>query len=203
MGFIYKITNNINQKNYVGKTDSDINYRWRQHLSDSKKDRCKNRPLYRAMNKYGIENFSIELIEETKDTINREMYWIKTLDTYKHGYNATIGGDGKSYVDDEQILELNAAGLSNSQIILKTGYDKATIAKYLRNNQRIKNKAVVKFSKKVFCVELGLTFDSQHSAARHIKPEADRDSLSGIAGKISLCCRGVRHSAYGYTWNYI
>ena len=63
MGFIYKIINNINDKVYIGKTDFSIEKRWAEHKKDSQKD-LKNRPLYRAMNKYGIENFSIEIVEE-------------------------------------------------------------------------------------------------------------------------------------------
>ena len=60
MAFIYVITNNLNQKKYVGKTTTTIKQRWQQHIKDSKKDDISNRPLYAAFNKYGIENFSIQ-----------------------------------------------------------------------------------------------------------------------------------------------
>lgn len=56
------------------------------------------------MRKYGIENFHIELIEETDSPEEREAYWINKLDTYKNGYNATLGGDGKKYIDYELVL---------------------------------------------------------------------------------------------------
>lgn len=55
MAFIYKITNLVNGKVYIGKTEETIEKRFRQHLSESNKDRCKNRPLYRAIRKYGKE----------------------------------------------------------------------------------------------------------------------------------------------------
>jgi len=52
--------------------------------------------LYKAFNKYGIENFSIAKIEECPDEalFEREKYWIKELNTYHFGYNATLGGEG-------------------------------------------------------------------------------------------------------------
>lgn len=63
-----------------------------------KKERCEKRPLYDAMNKYGVENFIVEELEYVKDEnilSEREVYWIKELETYgSKGYNATKGGDG-------------------------------------------------------------------------------------------------------------
>lgn len=73
MGYIYKITNKINHKMYIGKTNyADPYDRFKEHIRDSKKERCKNRPLYRAMNKYGLENFEFEVIEETACASDRE-----------------------------------------------------------------------------------------------------------------------------------
>lgn len=99
MSYIYCITNLINSKKYVGKTTTTIDERWQEHCSDSKKDRCNKRPLYDAFNKYGIENFKIEELEYVEDDSKlseREIYWIKELQTYGcNGYNATKGGDGK------------------------------------------------------------------------------------------------------------
>ena len=59
MGHIYLITNNINGKKYVGKTELSIKKRWKQHIKDSKREKCEIRPLYRAIRKYGQNNFSI------------------------------------------------------------------------------------------------------------------------------------------------
>ena len=68
MGYIYKISNDINDKVYIGKTCETVNSRFKEHLRDYKKDTEENRPLYRAMNKYGIEHFSIEQIDECPDS---------------------------------------------------------------------------------------------------------------------------------------
>lgn len=56
-GYIYKITNKVNGKAYVGKTTDTVQVRWEEHLKDSKRKRCANRPLYRAIRKYGTSGY--------------------------------------------------------------------------------------------------------------------------------------------------
>ena len=94
MGYIYKITNNINNKCYVGQTERTIKIRWLEHIRPSKYK--VDLPLYRAIRKYGVDNFSIEEIEECDNAIldEREIYWIDYFDAYRSGYNCTEGGGG-------------------------------------------------------------------------------------------------------------
>ena len=100
MGFIYKITNNINNKIYIGKTNRDINVRFQEHIdsSNSINSPSYNYYLHRAFRKYGIENFSIDKIEEVSEELinEREKYWIKYYDSYNNGYNLTLGGEGNT-----------------------------------------------------------------------------------------------------------
>lgn len=96
IGFIYKITNNLNKKCYIGQTHFTVEKRWKEHQQDSHKEFLQKRPLYNAIKKYGIENFSIETIEEVANNLlnEREEYWIKYYNSYGNtGYNATLGGD--------------------------------------------------------------------------------------------------------------
>ena len=56
-GFIYKITNKVNNKIYIGKTMTSIEKRFQEHIRESRKERAENRPLYRAIRKYGKREF--------------------------------------------------------------------------------------------------------------------------------------------------
>ena len=96
MGYIYKITNIINNKVYIGKTSKTIEKRFEEHKK--KASEYSNRHLYNAMNFYGIDNFQIEQIESCpNDQLNKkEIYWISFFDSTNSdkGYNLTLGGDG-------------------------------------------------------------------------------------------------------------
>ena len=96
MGYIYKITNTINNKIYIGQTRQTPQIRFNRHLLEAK--RHTNRYLYDAMNKYGYDNFVLETIEEIEDkNLNeREIYWINYYhsDNKQYGYNMTSGGGG-------------------------------------------------------------------------------------------------------------
>ena len=155
MGYIYCITNLINRKKYVGKTTSTIEKRFKEHCRDSRKERCNKRPLYDAMNKYGIENFKIDKLEYIKDDnllANREKYWIKKLNTWGHtGYNASKGGDGKILYNYKEIINLYKIGYSQKQISEKIGCCTHTISKILKTNNIVirggRSKIILQFDK--------------------------------------------------------
>ena len=88
---IYQITNKVNHESYIGKTTKSLNERFKRHTILHKKG---NTHLYRAMRKYGIENFCVEQISECldlEDLNQKEKYYISTL---QPKYNMTKGGDG-------------------------------------------------------------------------------------------------------------
>lgn len=96
MGYIYKITNIVNNKLYIGQTRKTIEERFQMHIKKAKQHT--NRYLYDAMNKYGYDNFIPSEIEECDDGLldEREIYWIAYYNTTnkQYGYNMTIGGGG-------------------------------------------------------------------------------------------------------------
>jgi group I intron endonuclease len=88
---IYKITNKINNKAYVGWSNN-IERRFKEHQTCGGRSRI---PLDLAIQKYGINNFTYEIIEECsiEELNERETYWITTLETHLTGYNCNTGGD--------------------------------------------------------------------------------------------------------------
>ena len=100
MSFIYKIINDINDKVYIGKTDFSLEKRFKEHCKDAFRKNSSSRPLYSAMQKYGIHHFFIQQIEEieSEKASEREKYWIEYYNSYKQGYNATLGGDGTGFI---------------------------------------------------------------------------------------------------------
>ena len=110
MGYIYKITNHINGKVYIGQTRNLIEYHWQHHLykgrNPDKPDT--NYPLYRAMRKYGLENFSILQVEEIDNELldERECYWIQQENSLTpNGYNCDLGGKGVNKYNYDEILK--------------------------------------------------------------------------------------------------
>lgn len=91
--YIYKITNKINGKSYIGQT-TDYQRRFREHRNKGYGEEP-NKPLYNAFDKYGINNFDFEVIEDLTENYNeREKYWIQYYNTLlPNGYNIEPGGE--------------------------------------------------------------------------------------------------------------
>ena len=132
MGLIYKITNQINGKIYIGQTIGTLSKRWREHCFEASNG-AKTYYLYQAMRKYGIENFNIEQIEQcSNDLLNeREIYWITKYNSYEKGYNLTPGGNGADTSKHSEIFKLWDQGFGIKTISEKIGYDRNTITKIL------------------------------------------------------------------------
>ena len=132
-GYIYKITNKVNGMSYIGQTRYTVEFRWRQH--QHKKD---NTYLHNSIRKYGIENFTVETLEEcsVEELNSKEIYYIAKYNTFNEGYNLTIGGEGRrKIVSDnqyEEIKELYLSGFSSHKIASLFNVDKATIIKILK-----------------------------------------------------------------------
>lgn len=207
MPYIYKITNNINGKIYIGKTNFTVEKRWKEHCNDFKKETLQKRPLYSAMKKYGIENFSVEEVEYLDTPLEaeeREKYWIEYYGSFKYGYNATRGGDGKTYADYDLIYSLWNEGKNNKEIQEITKYDYLTISIALSNynisSEEKQRRGRINIQKPVAKLDKNtLQIIKVYSSVE----EAYRDLQKQTSGHIAEVCKGKRKSAYGYSWKYL
>lgn len=177
---IYKITNLINNKSYIGQSVK-IEERWNEHKIDSfnKNADTYNSLFYKAIRKYGLENFKFEVLEEClQEQLNeREKYWITHYHTWVgddkcQGYNLTTGGEGvglkliklnQNEIDEIVDLILNSS-LSFKEIALKF---KVT-SSYIRslNKGRYRNNPLLKYplretnyrkpKEDCYCIECGV-----------------------------------------------
>lgn len=101
--YIYHITNKINGKKYIGKT-IDLTHRIETHWSSLKNQKHHSTKLQRAVNKYGIYNFTLTYQEvEVNDEFELnllEMKEIQKFDSFTNGYNMTFGGEGNNTIFD-------------------------------------------------------------------------------------------------------
>lgn len=116
-GIIYKITNTLNGKFYIGKTIYPLSHRWKQHqTSATKGSACL---IHTALRKHGIQNFIAEVIDTVtnpSDLNNREIAAIREM---KPQYNMTVGGDGlslgfKHTADTKQKMSMSRSGKLHS-----------------------------------------------------------------------------------------
>jgi len=114
---IYKSTNKITGKVYIGQTTKNLEKRIKGHVNESKKD--KNRPFLSSINKYGVDNFVFEIIDFA-DNLNelndKEIYWINFYNSVSpNGYNVTGGGQGDKTIGTKELGKRISEGLKNSE----------------------------------------------------------------------------------------
>ena len=210
MAYIYQITNDVNYKSYISKTENSIEKRFKEHCWDASRERNEKRPLYNAMRKYGVEHFHIELIEETDNPEEREIYWIEKKQSFKNGYNATIGGDGRKYIDYDLVVK-TYQDLQNIKLVAKQlHHDESTISKILKE-KNIDIKSSIEWmrenrGKKVGQYDLNdnfiQSFDSRGLASKYLIDNHYTTSVAidAVAGRIGQVCNGKRKTAYGFKW---
>ena len=88
---IYKITNKINGKVYIGQSIRPVEYRFHRHINDAMHN-ILDTHFARAIRKYGPDQWQLEVIDiaTTQDELNqKEKYWIRYYNSVEEGYNET------------------------------------------------------------------------------------------------------------------
>lgn len=211
---IYKITNRINGKVYIGQTTRPLTVRWKQHCNPANTNCI---ALHRAIQKYGKENFTVEQIDvacDIDELNEKEIYWIKFYDSVnsEKGYNLKVGGEhttmsdetrhrlgngnrGKTFSEGQKrkMSESHKGSKMSKEAIAKSVATKRATGVYekIADIARINGK---KCGKKVRCIETGKVYASITEAACE----------NGVfRANISACLNGVTKTAGKLHWEYL
>lgn len=206
MGFIYKITNRINDKIYIGQTSENVEHRWKEHqyASTHKSYRDYNSHLHRAIRKYGRDNFIVEIIESVDDELldAREIYWIGVYDSHNIGYNMTLGGDGSRTLDYSLIYQLWDDGYGITDISAIVNCSCVQAREVLKGHEGYSKEESfsrgVKIFKKCVCqYDLSGSFINKYNSATDAA-KACHISLSNILA----VCHFHQKTAGGFQWRF-
>lgn len=204
---IYKITNKINGKCYIGQS-IDINDRWIRHRSRpfQVNDSAYNTYLYRAIRKYGLNNFIFEILEECprEDLNEREIYYIDFYNSYytNNGYNMTFGGEGGIKRDNKKICDMWDSGYTISKIAKELHCSRNTVKNALKqfgkyNTDEIQNRWATQNGTPINQYDINFNLLKTWKSARQVEEELGIDHSS-----IGDCCNYMTKQAGGFIWRY-
>jgi hypothetical protein len=190
---IYKITNLVNNKIYIGKdTTSDPNYFGSGLI------------IRKAIKKYGLENFIKEVIDETEDykeLSKKEISWIKKLNSTnkKIGYNISTGGDGGDTLSNHPDLDLIKEKISKNSPKKGKTYEEAF---GLEKSIDYKNKLKSKIHKSILSPEAIIKNEQRweeynenfKKKCQCIKEEIDKGKIYEYLGELKIIKKRVSHN---------
>lgn len=223
---IYKHTNKINGKVYIGQTKQSPTSRWKNGLGYSDKH---NSVFSRAIKKYGWNNFDHEIIEEnisSQEQANlREIFWIKHFNSYigfdnTNGYNMTLGGDSGEHLGypvyqiDKKTLEIVKEFASTSEASRSFGNGEGN-ASHIRNccdGKKpsckgyfwcyVKNYSISWKPKDNKLVSSVYQIDDDLEIIRKFDSITDAVKNGFSGGSIVQCCQRKTRRANGFYWCY-
>lgn len=212
-GYIYKFTSPSN-KVYIGITK---NLKERYYKHKCLVDREYKRALYKACRHYGFENMEFKVLEvvsaNSEDALynilnEKEQYYIRQYDSFKNGYNCTLGGGGTKGVSGERNSFYGKKHSKKTIALLSekarrrthTAETKQKIAentkKALNNISRESKMKMLKASmatKQVICLDTNIIYNSVTECA---------EAYSSTTSEISAVCKGKRITAKGAKFRY-
>lgn len=209
---IYKAINKINGKVYIGLTTKSLEWRIMKHRQDHNRPNVHKAYLYRAMRKYGFENFTWEVIDTAtslKELHDKEKYWIEYYGSFNDkskGYNSTSGGEGMYQLTDEERVARSerAKGEKNPMYGVPSPMKGK---KFSEEHKRKISEALSKAdrphlhggtnpsARKVRNIDTGEVFETMKSAYE----SCGLKSHSGIY----QACKYKSKTAGGYRWEYV
>lgn len=232
IGVVYKITNIINNKTYIGITTTAIQKRWKQHINTAYNLNAKDSqsPFKKAIRKYTPKNFKIEIIDKeynSKEELKqKEIKWIKyynscCFDKNGWGYNCTRGGD---YCDERLQTPVVQCDIISGQII--NTFDSIREAEkylnlricyistpnttaggycwiYKKDIENKNNDEIIQYIHSLYPT-LVYQLDAKGEIINIFKDCQIASKAVGTAssGNITSCCLGNRRQAMGYQWCY-
>lgn len=229
MGYIYKITNQINNKCYIGQTTRNVEIRWNEHIR--KANTLKQNETYAihyALAKYGIQNFTFKIIDQCPNELldEKETYWIKFYNSFYDGYNLTKGGKttkNTHYQNHDNLIiqlyqnECFTCRQIADKLSMNKNYIGRILTKYniphnenLNKNMKEFQKYGNSFNKKIVqCINLNdntiiQEFESIRAAARWLilNNYTKNKSEKSVSSPISRVCSGKLNKAYGFKWQF-
>lgn len=176
---IYKIENLVNGKIYIGQS-CNLTARIAEHKLSSRYNNPNkaeyNYPLSRALRKYGLKNFSFKIIEycELSELDEKEKYWINYYDSYKNGYNGTLGGKTGPNYKEFPVYQYDLFGnfINEYSNIYEAAYKNNIFIGHLRNVLKEK---------------------PRHKTAKHYQWKKEKyDKIDSIFPKIEITCFSLK-----------
>lgn len=202
---IYKITCLVNNKVYIGQTSETLKHRFSRHMGYQKDEH--DTKFYRAVRKYGKENFVIEQIDSatSQDELDdKEIKWIKHYDSYKNGYNSKIskgkcGGDTLSnHKNKREISEkIRTSKLGDKNPMRNPKHSKKITG--------ANNGMAGRFGKENPWARKVVALDENYNLVKIYDSLADvkREFSITVSGMITRRCQGKTKSPYkGYYFKY-
>lgn len=186
-GKIYLIKNNVNDLVYVGSTTLPLGRRFKQHKDDSRKLDKQHWKLYEAFTSLGVQNFCIELIEKypcesMSELLQREGFFIRTMNSIEKGYNKTLSGRTiQEYKQDnkDRILERDRRSA-------REYYRKNTDA-VLQHNKEYRSRPDVQQRIQAYAKEYSITHKQEKQEYNKLYKELKGDVIRARAGELITC----------------
>lgn len=204
---IYKIQNKINNKIYIGQTIRTLDERIKEYK------RSKKSCVGKAIRKYGIDNFKIEIIDNAnsiEELNEKEIYYIKKYNSMDEGYNLCEGGNNTKGYNHTQEAKIKMSKNHGKYYKEKNSFygkhhteetRKKMSEKWHEDEEKYKkrvehlNKVRYDCSRKVRCITTNEEFNS-------IKEACKKYNISDVS-YISRVCRGKKKSCFGLKFEYI